>query len=669
VDRLRVLVYNSTPIGVCDFYRTWMFQPYLDALGVELRSWRQVAAPEPTPDGRLAWSHRAPLEWADVLLLRRGDQTHHLCFDCRFASPEGTEAAAHARASGHRIQRAANEFLRPLWEALTREPRLFAGRAIVYETDDDLLRVPAWNGNRRILAPERGLIETMARRADLVTVSTPVLATRLRPYTDRIRVIRNAVDRRWYEAAQRDDSLPGSPRVLHYGNLSRLAYYEVCRDAVDEAKRRHPDLRRVWLGAPDEPDARGRIEAVVDEVHDYVIGVPAFAAALVRAAPDIGLAPLLGDEFDRAKSELHWLEYALAGAVTIASRTMEAGPYSVIRHGVDGFLVKGKAEWLDTLLALVRSPDLRAEVAGRARERVLADYDAAQRAAEWADALRWAAEHAGIGAMGRSVAVSAEAAAAVRTAARAALRHRRRVDRWQAAAAARLGRLRDAQIGAPPGRTADPTLVSVVVPVVDAPPTAASGSLLEQSIESVLDGLHGAVEVLVVGEATGRTGPPADRRVRWLVPPAPTGAGDRWAHWARAANRGLAAARGAWIATLEPGIVFAPEHLALLLEVARDEGLEAVYGWLAEPDGRRAGGWPPDPEDVPAGCELVSAILSFVRFDPRAHLLGRSPVAERWRRLVALGARVGNVETVVARRLPDAPSHQDSHLVAAGSRR
>lgn len=664
---LRVLVYNSTPVGICDFYRTWMFQPYLAELGIELRAWLARTPPQPTRAGRrLAWADRQALEWADVVLFRRAEQTHHLCIDCDFASRRREEADAHGRWSGHRIQAAGNEFLRPLWSAIEGEPRLLAGRGIVYETDDDLLRIPTWNGNRRILRRERDLVEAMLRRADLVTVSTPVLAERFRSYSPRIRVVRNAVDPTSYAEAAPDPDLPGEPRVLHYGNISRVAYYEVCRPAVEAVKARHPSLWRVWLGAPDAPEHRARIATLVDEVRDYVIGVPAFARALVRARPEIGLAPLLGDEFDRAKSELHWLEYSLAGAVTVASRTSTGGPYSVIRNGVDGFLVKNRSEWAETLLRLARSPDLRAEVAGRARERVLAEYDARRRALEWADAFRWAAEHAGIGRLERRLAVDEAAIAAVRRTATAGLAHRRRVRRWEEAAAGRLDRRRaEVPIPAPERR-----LVSVVLPVVedvDSDRGTTPAGLVEATVASVLEGLHRDVELLVVGPPAALPAHRPDDRIRRLDAPPPPG---RWlgsspeappipglavpdstaARWARAANRGLAAARGAWIATLEPGVVLAPEHLALLLEVALDEGLEAVYGWLEEPDGGRTGDWPPDPEAIPPGCELVSAALSFVRFDPAAQLLGRSPAAERWRRLLALGVRLANVETVVARR-------------------
>jgi len=119
------------------------------------------------------------------------------------------------------------------------------------------------------------------------------------------------------------------------------------------------------------------------------------AAALVAARPEVGLAPLVDEPFNLAKSELHWLEYSMAGAATIVSGFSEPGPYDVVRDGVDGLVARTDADWLRHMRALAGSRDLRTELAGRARERVLGDYDVAERAGEWADAYRWAAAHGG----------------------------------------------------------------------------------------------------------------------------------------------------------------------------------------------------------------------------------------------------------------------------------
>ena len=77
---------------------------------------------------------------------------------------------------------------------------------------------------------------------------------------------------------------------------------------------------------------------------------------------------------------------------------MGGGPYDVIRDGVDGLLARNKAQWREQLTRLATSPALREEMAGRARERVLAEYDVHRRVEEWAAAFRWAADHAGRGA-------------------------------------------------------------------------------------------------------------------------------------------------------------------------------------------------------------------------------------------------------------------------------
>jgi hypothetical protein len=104
------------------------------------------------------------------------------------------------------------------------------------------------------------------------------------------------------------------------------------------------------------------------------------------------------DDFDQAKSELHWLEYAMTGAAFIGERFRGDGPYQMVREGVDGMLARGRGEWYDAMKKLTRSKDLREQLAGAARERVLKEYHYKDRAKEWADAFKWAAENKGKGA-------------------------------------------------------------------------------------------------------------------------------------------------------------------------------------------------------------------------------------------------------------------------------
>ena len=407
---LRVLVVGELSDSlICDVYRTRMFVEPLRRLGIDVR-YASAALHDDRPLGSREVEQQASegvdrlaaeVDRADVLVFRRAYATHSVCFDCEFATLDHEQAIGHHRATKHTFQIGRDPAVRRLFDRLEADVGAARRVAIVYETDDDWLRPDPANGYERIFRHERDLVERMIRRADLVTVSTPVLAARVRHEASEVRVIRNAIEPEWYGGATaqrqgRPNEDQAAARVLYYGSMARLRDYALCAPAVDEAAAAG-SATRVWFGAPGLPDQVARVAPMFDEIHPYVAGVPAFARYLRGLEPAIGLAPLLDSPFARAKSELHWLEYSMAGAVTVASRLRGDGPYDVIRHGIDGFKVSTPYEWRETLICLASSADLRAAVAAQARARVLEEYDVTRRALEWAQAYRLAATVAGRG--------------------------------------------------------------------------------------------------------------------------------------------------------------------------------------------------------------------------------------------------------------------------------
>jgi glycosyltransferase involved in cell wall biosynthesis len=405
-EPLRVLVYGALDSGVTDSLRVGCFVRPLAGLGVEVRSWQSFAddllggGVDPgavrteTADGGdfLREAGLTALAWADVVVFRRWRSTHLVCTECELSFTREPEFAAHVRSSGHKTL-VPDLLLRPIVDLLTSHPALLGNRAIVYDTDDDILDYPDWTGLGAAAGRERDLSLRILAVADLVTAATPVLADRLRPHTrGLVRVVRNAVDPAWYRGTPKA-GLVGNPRVVYHGVPVRLRDYQVARSAVDAVAADVPGLRRVWLGAAHEP----RVTACMDEALPWVDGLAAFGSALAAAGPDIGIAPLLDEPFNRAKSELHWLDYAMAGAPTLATSFDGPGPYDVIRDGVDGLLARSAGDWERQLRRLAASRTLREELAGRARERVMAEYTLAERALEWADVFRWASSRGGSG--------------------------------------------------------------------------------------------------------------------------------------------------------------------------------------------------------------------------------------------------------------------------------
>jgi hypothetical protein len=396
-DRVRVLVYGGIGNAACDFYRRGQFVEHLAGLGIDLVPWTPPLLHPASYTGRwyqairdgVAQVDLSEVARAQVVLFARWSNTHAACTVCGAACDTPDGLAAHARSSGHDTL-TMDPLLRLAVPALLANPQFRSSCAVVYDLDDDVFHQPAWAGHAAGLARELDLIELLIRAADLVTVSTPVVQSLLQPMTSRIHVVRNAVAPELYHASADAPSVLGNPRVLFYGADVRQRDYAVCARAVDACVG--PEGRRVWLGS-DSPAVR----ALVDEAHPPVAAGPTFAATLVGLRPHIGLAPLQPTEFAAAKSELHWLEYTLAGAATIASKLPGPGPYDVIRGGEDGLLVARPEDWGPALTRLISSPDLRAELVARARERVLGEYQTSARVREWAAVYHWAATHPGIG--------------------------------------------------------------------------------------------------------------------------------------------------------------------------------------------------------------------------------------------------------------------------------
>jgi hypothetical protein len=283
-------------------------------------------------------------------------------------------------------------------------------KAIIYETDDNHFQIRKWNGYWPDVQAERPLIERMAKRADLITVSTGPIKDAYSHLNDNFRVIRNAIDPSIYTTNRPRPEHGGSkPRVVYYGSTARMRDYGgypnergkweggYAGKAVEDLRK---ELWNVFIGV--NPGTEHVIAPFFDEAYPYIENIRGFSETLAASHGDIGIAPLGGDEFDRCKSELHWLEYAMVGAAFIGERFKYGeAPYSMVRNGVDGLLVKGRQEWYDALKSLVRSKDLREQLSGAAKERVLKEYDYKDRAVEWADAFKWAVEHKGIWKNGR----------------------------------------------------------------------------------------------------------------------------------------------------------------------------------------------------------------------------------------------------------------------------
>jgi len=160
-------------------------------------------------------------------------------------------------------------------------------------------------------------------------------------------------------------------------------------------------------------------------------------------------------------------------------------------------------------------------------------------------------------------------------------------------------------------------LVSVIIP------TRNRAHLLHRTLESVLKQSSENLEVIVVDDgSTEAVAASADPRVRVLRSPKPTGV-------SAARNRGIAGARGEWIAFCDDDDLWAPNKLQEQLTAAGRAGANWAYAGDVNVDDQLhvlSGGPPPDPE-------AVMALLP--RFNPLAS--GGSNVVVRSNILAEVG--------------------------------
>jgi glycosyltransferase involved in cell wall biosynthesis len=255
----------------------------------------------------------------------------------------------------------------PLWR------KLYPGRKLIYETDDDMWSVDEFNFRAR-QEHSPSLLDAAAeaiRMARMVTVSTAPLGEVVGQFNPNVVVLPNHVDGRMLdlERPRRDKVVIGWA-----GGDSHLKDVKVVAPHLRRFLRRHPntEFHNIGTDFTRVHSIPGRVTGWND-VWDYYRTIDF----------DIGLAPLAPIRFNRSKSHIKALEYAALGIPTIAS---DEPPYrDFVLHGVTGYLVRRDHEWLPYLRELANDQALRDSMGRKAKEHA-AEYTIQRGWRLWADA-------------------------------------------------------------------------------------------------------------------------------------------------------------------------------------------------------------------------------------------------------------------------------------------
>lgn len=148
------------------------------------------------------------------------------------------------------------------------------------------------------------------------------------------------------------------------GSISHNENFELIKPALKKLLEAYPFIELHIVGHLDIPtDMKVYEQQII--VHDYVDWktLPQLISQV-----DINLAPLVDSIFNRAKSEIKWLEAAMVKVPTIAS---DIGAFAdMVIDGQTGLLAK-EDEWKEKLDSLIFSAELRQKLAENAYHFVL----------------------------------------------------------------------------------------------------------------------------------------------------------------------------------------------------------------------------------------------------------------------------------------------------------
>ena len=270
------------------------------------------------------------------------------------------------------------------------------GIRLVFEIDDNLLEVKQSHADFAFYDSKIEVVRYLAESANQLTVSTRELQEQLLPLNRHTEVVENALDEwLWFSPAPAPARSTRSDSIIagYMGTNTHGADLEMIRAPFLRARDRllrDYDIRLVLqlIGGMSQDQASPPWYDRLD-VPKGLSYYPRFVRWMLQTIEwDFGLAPLVMNPFNAAKSALKFLEYAALGLPGIFSAV---GEYrEVINHRQNGLLATSNSpqEWEELIVELASSESLRRKLAATARQQTVDHHLIANKASTWISTLR-----------------------------------------------------------------------------------------------------------------------------------------------------------------------------------------------------------------------------------------------------------------------------------------
>ncbi len=218
---------------------------------------------------------------------------------------------------------------------------------IVMDVDDDLFVAENHPLRKKHEMIDSSFIFIQTLKAvDAVTTTTEYLANKIREYNKNVFVCPNCYDPIWFNAKQRTHD--GPLRIGWAGSVSHIGDLEMVAPALKRIKEKY-GVQIVTRGDYRVKNIWGTETEVFPNVP-----IKYYPDALASMAIDIGICPLVDDEFNRCKSNIKFIEFSLLGIPTVCSPTVY-GKFPIIDTA------STEDQWVKELSRLIENHNLRVQ--------------------------------------------------------------------------------------------------------------------------------------------------------------------------------------------------------------------------------------------------------------------------------------------------------------------
>lgn len=245
-----------------------------------------------------------------------------------------------------------------------------AGVPFIFDIDDDLLNVPVEKDPQGKYSSYRPALTQLLDKAAVVTVTTDVLAKKLKAPGRQLEVLPNRLSNRLWSYAPLPRVVDDMIRALYMGTATHDEDLALIMPALEQIAASSPTFRLMLIGVSTDASVIAGRERWIErievplEAKNYDIFVGWLRSQAARA--DFGLAPLTDATFNLCKSPLKVLDYAALGLPILASNHPV---YQNEWHDAPGLtLVDSKSDdWHKALEAKVDAGRRTAEISEQQR--------------------------------------------------------------------------------------------------------------------------------------------------------------------------------------------------------------------------------------------------------------------------------------------------------------